>query len=270
LTNRKKTGVLFFIKNQQGVALLPIVHIMGFIVNINGVKMFLENYLAGNEKEVWEAIERLKVSDLSKTQYDDIYAVCKETMRRVKVNTESIINALKKMGYDFSLFPDGEKHGFEAGLTKADPKHMEKISHLEKIAGTLPLTIKTFWETMGSICFIGFLKNWPEYSDQFFVASIDDNIETIEEWRSFRQECDDHADDPYILYISPNEDQKDNYDGEDYYSIELPCHTVDGSVNNAPSVVTFVDYLREAFECKGFPGLEKLPDELNELVLLKI
>lgn len=141
---------------------------------------------------------------------------------------------------------------------------------MESIAGTLPLTIKAFWRTLGSISLVGFKEGWPDFSDQLVVASLDDNIESIEEWQEFKKECDEHTNDPYILFISPDDNQKDNCEGGQFYNIELPCPTVDGLVKDAPSETTFIDFLREAFEAKGFPGLEEIPEELQNLELLNI
>lgn len=233
--------------------------------------MYLKMYLAGNEQKVWNEIEALKVDDLSLEHLEDIKAVCKETMRRSRINIERIISALKSIDYDFSKFPDGEGHFFESALEEPSSELESKIKHLEAITGSLPLTVKEFWKTVGSTCLVGFKEGWPEFSDQLVIASINDNIESIEEWRDFRQECDEHAEDPYILFVSPDDSQKDNCEGGQYYNIELPCHTVDGLVKDAPSETTFVDYLREAFEAKGFPGIEEdLPKELQELELLTI
>ena len=233
--------------------------------------MYLKMYLAGNEQKVWEEIEALKVADLSPEKLADVIAICKETMRRVKVNTERIIAALKSSGYDFSRFPDGNEHFFDSILEEADPEVEEKIKHLESITGQLPLTIKEFWRAIGSISLVGYKEDWPEFSDQLVVASLADNIESIEEWQEFKEECDEHTNDPYILFISPDDSQKDNCEGGQYYNIELPCKTVDGIVKDSPSETTFIDFLREAFEAKGFPGIEEdMPKELKELVLLPI
>ena len=232
--------------------------------------MYLKMYLAGNEQKVWEEIEALKVADLSPEQLADVIAVCQETMRRVKINAERIIATLKATGYDFTKFPDGDEHFFDSTLEEADPEVEEKIKHLESITGPLPLTIKEFWRAIGSISLVGCKEDWPEFSDQLIVASVADNIESIEEWQEFKEECDEHAEDPYILFISPDDYQKDNCEGGQYYNIELPCLTIDGIVKDAPSETTFIDYLREAFEAKGFPGLEEIPEELQDLELLSI
>lgn len=232
--------------------------------------MYLEKYLSGKEKEVWDEIEALDINKLPVDLQEDINSVCSETMRRVKLNIEKIVVALNESGFDFSKYPDGEKHSFIHGLNEPSEDTDAKIGILESIAGALPLSIKAFWKMVGSVSLVGFKTNWPEYSDPLFVASVDDNLEVVEEWAEFRNECEDHANDPFILFISPDEDQKDGYDGGQYYNIELPCSAVDGLVKDAPSETTFIDYLREAFEAKGFPGLEEIPGELKNLELLSI
>ena len=232
--------------------------------------MYLKMYLAGNEKKVWDEIEGLSLSTLKGSQAEDVANVCNETMRRVKENISRILNALKSIEYDLGKFPDGAEHFFIKGLEDPSSDTEAKIKHLESIAGEAPLSLKAFWKTVGSVSLVGCKEGWPEYADPLFVASIDDNIEVIDEWDAFRKECDDHANDPFMLFISPDEDQKDNCEGSQFYNILLPCKTVDGMINDAPSETTFIDYLREAFEAKGFPGLEEIPKELKDLELLRI
>ena len=232
--------------------------------------MYLQKYLSGNEQAVWNEIESFQIEALSPHDLEEIEEVCRETMVRVKENINRIIARLKENGYDFSKFPDGEDHFFGRGLEDPDTDLEDKIVNLESIAGPLPLTVKAFWRYIGSVSLVGFKDVWDEYSDPLFVASVDDNTEVIEEWQKFRKECEEHSDDPYMLFISPDEDQKDGYDGDQYYNIELPCTSVDGFIRDAPSETTFIDYLREAFEAKGFPGLEEVPEFLKDLELLRI
>lgn len=232
--------------------------------------MYLQKYLSGNEQAVWNEIESFQIEALSPHDLEEIEEVCRETMVRVKENINRIIARLEENGYDFSKFPDGEDHFFVRGLEDPDTDLEVKIVNLESIAGTLPLTVKAFWRYIGSVSLVGFKDVWDEYSDPLFVASVDDNTEVIEEWQKFRKECEEHSDDPYMLFISPDEDQKDGYDGDQYYNIELPCTSVDGFIRDAPSETTFIDYLREAFEAKGFPGLEEVPEFLKDLELLRI
>ena len=226
---------------------------------------YFEKYNSGNEKEVWDEIEALDIADLSPEQLEDINSVCSETMKRVLSNIEKLVSALKNSGFDFSKYPDGENHNFIHGLESPDSEVDNKIEKLETIAGPLPLSLKYFWKEVGAVSLVGLRDGWEDYSDPLFVASINDNLEVVEEWAEFRKECDDHAEDPFMLFISPDEDQKDGFEGGQFYNIELPCSRVDGLVKDAPSESTFIDYLREAFEAKGFPGLEKVPDFLKSL-----
>lgn len=232
--------------------------------------MYLKMYLAGNEKKVWDEIENLKPNSLSDEILKDVNDVCEETMRRVRENILSIYNLLKSRNFDFSKYPDGSSHNFIRGIEEPDEDVETKIAHLESVAGQLPLSLKAFWRIAGSVCLVAYSPGWPEYSDQLCVASINDNIEVVDEWHEFRSECEDHANDPFMVFISPDEDHKDNYDGGLFYNILLPCDTVDARVNNSPSEASFVAYLREAFESKGFPGLECPPEILEGLKLLKI
>ena len=229
--------------------------------------MYLQKYLSGQEKEVWDEIEGVQIAKLSGEELDDIESVCKEAMKRVKNNLEVIINTLRKASFDFSIYPDGEKHFFIYGLENPGMDVDSKISEIESIAGYLPLTIKHFWKEVGSVSLVGSVEGWEEYSDPLFVASVDDNLELLREWSEFRQDCEEHAEDPFKLFISPDEDQKDGYEGGMYQNIELPCARVDALVKDAASETSFIDYLREAFEAKGFPGLEEVPEFLKGIEL---
>lgn len=180
---------------------------------------------------------------------------------------KEIISALDSIGYDFSLYPDGSKHLFEAPFLEPDRKLEEKINIIETKAGAFPLTLKVFWKTIGGICLIGHLNDWPEYSDQLVVGSIDDNLEELESWIEMKAEDDEFKDHPFMLYISPDDYHKDNVSGGQWYNIELPCYTVDAIVNDSSTETTFINYLRTAFDSKGFPGCKKLPTEFDELFI---
>ena len=227
--------------------------------------MYIEKYLAGHRLEVWKEIETLKLKNLSEDTFTDILSVCKETMLRVRKNTKKIISALESIGYDFSLYPDGSKHFFKAPFLEPDKELEEKIKIIETKAGTLPLTLKVFWENIGGICLVGRYDTWPEHSDQLVAASVNDNIEELEDWIEMKKEDDEFKDAPFMLYISPDDYHKDNVSGGQWYNIEIPCDTVDAIVHDLPNETTFVNYLRTAFDAKGFPGSKNLPPEFDEL-----
>mgnify|MGYP001086383840 CR=1 FL=1 len=64
--------------------------------------MYLKMYLGGNETKVWDEIAGLEIASLNPEKLQEIQDVCKETMRRVKVNIERIVNALM-LGKTLSL-----------------------------------------------------------------------------------------------------------------------------------------------------------------------
>jgi hypothetical protein len=62
------------------------------------------------------------------------------------------------------------------------------------------------------------------------------------------------------INISPDVNHKSNISGGDGYDLLLPDPAADAILEGCEGRLTFVSYLRNAFQWGGFPGLEGQPD----------
>src|SRR6266498_4052430 len=93
---------------------------------------YITRYLAGETQQVWDEISQLNYPNLSSGVQTDIQSVCEETIRRVRHNAEMLISALASIGFEFGLYPDGEKlHAFSVPLEEPAPDIERKIIELE-------------------------------------------------------------------------------------------------------------------------------------------
>src|SRR4051794_4406957 len=102
---------------------------------------YLERYNAGECFEVWDELISLGKDVRKKKVVFDALAVARETMRRVKHNTETLVGRLNSLGYQF------EGIAYRSPLADAT----DNIEGLEEIAGLLPISIRAFYEIVGQI-----------------------------------------------------------------------------------------------------------------------
>lgn len=62
---------------------------------------YLERYLAGEHKQVWDELTALGAAVRAEPLYSDALAVARETMRRVRQNLELLVPRLVAVGYQF-------------------------------------------------------------------------------------------------------------------------------------------------------------------------
>jgi hypothetical protein len=139
-----------------------------------------------------------------------------------------------------------------------------QIRQLEKIAGTLPLSLRAFYEVVGSVDWIG---NHPHLSpsrpplctDPFVVLPIEAALETARKYGDEEEK--------WIL-IAPDALMKAKTSGGDPYQIETPDMAADAVLQFECHHLYFVEYLRLVFRFGGFPGYEGIeypPPQLTEL-----
>ena len=63
---------------------------------------YLERYTAGEYEVVWEELQRLAHNVREQPVYDDALAVAQATMRRVKLNVDTVYARLKMINFRFS------------------------------------------------------------------------------------------------------------------------------------------------------------------------
>jgi hypothetical protein len=139
-----------------------------------------------------------------------------------------------------------------------------QIRALEKVAGTLPISLRAFYEVVGSVDWNGHLAGLlpstrPEVADPLVVVPIEAAVETAHYF--------DDAKEKWIL-IAADGLMKANTSGGDPYQIEVPNASADGVLRFECHDLNFVEYLRLVFRFGGFPGYEGMefpPPQLAEL-----
>lgn len=253
---------------------------------------YLERYLAGEYQAVWAELQALGATVREESLYSDALDVARETMRRVRHNIEILIPRLEALGYEFgyhwakgSDFPAGTP---DRVCVPPQPDVARTIAELEDRAGALPLSLRAFYEVVGSVNFVGSppdaWKDWRAVSDEIdalYVYSAEVALEGAEAWRErydyFRKGewsppgtdeedlCDSRAyyalpRECWLVPIAPDEWHKYNISGCGAYEIATPSLAADARLLTERHRTTFVNYLRICFRWAGFPKLQQIPE----------
>jgi hypothetical protein len=212
---------------------------------------YLERYLHGEYKPVWTELMALGTIEDPEI-LKDAEAVATETMERVQINVERIIERLKNLNYEFTYpseiyFPPS-------------PDIDQKIQELSRLAGSIPMSLRFFYRMIGSINLTGTHKSFfPEdYPEPLVIESFPYFLDfSFPEWRERMKELPVKEQKKFRMELSPDYPQKTSGKGGLPYSIELPNPAVDAPYLEEWHKTTFIDYLRIAFQWGGFPGLKK-------------
>ena len=187
-------------------------------------------------------------------------------MTRVKRNLDLLATELSSHGFRFGVYPDGEEVPAYLGpVVSSTEQDDEAVRRLEAwVGGPVPLSIRGFWKWVGSVCFVGYAEDWPDYADPIWVEGPASSLDEFPDWQRGRAEGDE--DEPFGLMIAPDLYHKDNVSGGEPYVIAVPDSRIDALLRNHSPERYFVDYLRNALAWGGFPGAGKagtpLPDWL--------
>ena len=137
----------------------------------------------------------------------------------------------------------------------------------EKEFGTLPLSLRVFYEVVGEVNFIGTHPTLDPAdgtvaTDPLVVYGLDEDIVT------YNEDEDDDEGRPSAVTIAPDDLHKANTSGGDAYEVAIPDLRADGELLNERHNLFFVDYLRLCFRFGGFPGYDgaaRVPSELSTL-----
>ena len=211
---------------------------------------FLSRYTAGAHQQVWADLLALGDEVRFATYFPHAYAVAKETMRRVRDNVETLVARLQTIGYRFAR-PD-------SAYLPADRRAVEQIQQIEGSLGPLPLSLRAFYEVVGSI----------DYSQ-----STDQLIQYHRHERSTATELELLGEeDPLVvapleelavqaasanrrLYFcfAPDEFHKANYSGGENYHVWLPDPRADFEIVGMYGIdEPFVEYLRRLLHRVAF------------------
>jgi hypothetical protein len=167
---------------------------------------------------------------------------------------------------------------------EARPRAAAQLRALEEQAGTLPLSVRAWYEVGGGVNLVGVHPGWVRLIAE--SGWIDASC-----WeRGFDPEEGGHpmqyleplqiyalsgqgpfgtnvlgshptADGAYRLALMPNEHMAYLEHGQEgfTYEIEVPCACADASLLYERHETTFVNYLRICLRWAGFPGWERMP-----------
>jgi hypothetical protein len=219
--------------------------------------LLLLRYLSVERQQVWEELcSRGDYRGWTTPFLDEARAVASETMRRARHNVELLVQRLLYLGYRF----DNPESAFLPPISQVD----KEIDALERHIGPLPLSLRSWYQTVGHVDLTGWLpgthkdrrKDWPGYPDPLVVYGPS--------WEGFTESIvDDYDDrvkwgyigDAFQIDIAPDYWHKENVSGGAPYGLAVPGPLADAALLNEWHETTFVRYLRIAFAWGGFPGL---------------
>lgn len=213
-------------------------------------------YTEGAYEQVWTELvaagsELRRDPDL----WQEATTVAAETMRRLRHNVELLHQRLPELGYQFAE---------PAKAYVPPPAHaVAQLDELEARIGTLPLALRVFFETVGSVDFTGQHPDWSHpYPDPLVVDAPVEYILSEHEWHA--KEGHITPENPFLVEFAPDYLHKADVSGGAPYGIAVPSGGVDSLVAGEVHQTTFVNYLRIACRWAGFPGWKRRTHGANE------
>lgn len=198
--------------------------------------------------------------------------LAREIMRRARTNVERLVARLRAVGYRFA-----HPRAVHKPPRKDTAKQIERFRDL---GFHVPLSLRVWWEEVGSVNLMGTHPDWPR-AGYLFESGKDvwdadplvvDPPALIDEYKSWRSNRDELGNDylrfigPLRIPIGPDALHKANFSGGGPYEMGCDAPAVDALVLNEPNCISFVAYLRLAFEWGGFPGLRGRQDAPREFI----
>ena len=233
---------------------------------------YLERYLESASlnqvnSRIWAELLSLGADVRQDPLYSDARAVARETMVRARKNVEILLERLSALDYQFLapgevwILPD------RASTTALDA--------LEQRCGPLPLSLRMWYEVVGSVSFMGAhpalsyfdsskmrrVRPQPVYADPLVIDPLETDplpfyLNLIYDFTGVET-----TDPPYGLRLAPDAVHKANHSGGGPTQILFPNPAVDAPlISDDWDGVSFVSYLRTCFQWGGFPGWRDHPD----------
>lgn len=229
-------------------------------------------YLRGFYQEVYDELMTMQEQIVEDHLHEDALYVAKEIMKRIRSNIELLLPRLQTLGYQFGKgfwsemddISPREKAEIEKDIPlfqAPDTTTPGQVARLEQLTGPLPLSLKSWYEEVGSVNLIGLFapSNSRHFTpkdgcilDPLFVYSVEMAIKMVTghikagAWKPGS-----------TLSLSPDKFYKYSFSGAGTYSIQLPCKSFDALLLGEQHHTTFINYLRICFRWGGFPGLEE-------------
>ncbi len=226
-------------------------------------KSLFDRYKSGEYQQIWKEMNQYDTISLLNLEIQkDMLEVIKETMLRVRKNLEILVPRLIHLGFVFGdgFFDDcsveeKEKISKDLPIYPLQPQSVDREIHMaDHLYGVMPLSLRVFYEVVGSINLVGTHSRWrpvgPKGLDALFIYPLSLSLQMMDSYSEIWK-----AQTP-SLPIAPDHYYKSGQSGSGTYSIQLPNDHVDAFVELEWHQCYFVQYLRNAFKWGGFPGLE--------------
>jgi hypothetical protein len=235
---------------------------------------FCDRYQAGQHIAVWRELTAFGEAIRHEPLLSEATTVCKEIVRRARINLRTLHRRLLDLGYEFAE-P-------EAALKDAADDAPSKLDEFENEFGIIPIIARLWYLTFDSVNFCqadhqrAYLKNgFPPLGPDIYglgshpVLYFQSLERSRGQFKALKAEHDDYAKEARELGHKsyPTEFGSHLFLGGwasncDPKGFALPCTGIDGVIfNDGGSDTYFVDELRKAFQWGGFPfwqwGLKK-------------
>lgn len=242
----------------------------GTVVSLSKVRgtmhQYYEQYQQGYYQEVYDMLLVKQDEMHSPLFFEEASQVMRLMMQRVRVNIEMILQRLPELGYVFHkgyarpFASEHEKEVYEQETPIFRPPRkdvQEQVAVLEQRSGSLPLSLRFFYEEVGCVNLVGAFSSMKVEDavllDPLFIFSLD--IVSIQ----VTMQEENWKEDPRFI-LSGDCDFKYGFGGGGTYDMILSSKTVDTLLEGEPHNTTFVKYLRSCLlQWGGFPGLETSP-----------
>jgi hypothetical protein len=238
----------------------------------NGQLPFHDRYVSGAHREVWTELIALGEAVREEPHAADGLAVAYETMHRVEANVRTLVERLGAMDYEFAARASAPSMWKRKPAARPHrpptPNAGREVAEFQKQFGTLPLSLRAFYEVVGEVNLIGRHRSIDPRgnsvaTDPLVVHGLDEGSLLYED-----EDEDEGEGAATSIVIAPDDLHKANVSGGDPYTMEIPDLRADGEVMDERHRLFFVDYLRLCFAFGGFPGYEgrsTAPAELRTL-----
>jgi hypothetical protein len=251
-------------------------------------RSYLEQYRSAGRfgDFVWSALYSEGALEEGTALWEDAYAVAREAMERARQNIEVIVEFLRRENYIFFGMPPSEDGSAGEPWQLPGPETPEHLQRLDALAGPLPLSLRAWWEIVGTVSLQGVFEDglgeghdptaWPQpMCDPLMVDPLGYVLQQLDEGADVSREGG------FLVDLSPDIYHKANQSGGAPYAVCLPDRRIDTPLLNVLLLLpvpaeaqrpyvevetkeTFGQYIRRSFQWAGFPGFAFLPDPQME------
>ncbi|HVF85424.1 MAG TPA: hypothetical protein VM821_05550 [Abditibacteriaceae bacterium] len=211
----------------------------------------------------------------------DVRAVACETMRRVRHNIELLVPRLHQLGYQFGAVPDDPDYWKNRPvLVPPPPDTREAVKEVEDLVGTIPLSLRAWYEIVGGVNLIGLHSEWPETQelDPLYVDPLCASVSGCTTLELIRSSYEDWKIDvegfgvtevgEFEIAMAPDFHHKVNVSGGPPYSFAPSHKAADVLLLHEWYETTFVNYLRICLRWGGFPGIKRCKNDVYKVNFL--